>query len=296
MVVFGSCATTLRLPDDASPGGEFAALDGGGYLYFTADVQRFRPILEKTRMGGLSAEQAGAILDRTDQAVGALYSPAKKGAPSGSRSWLIAAKGQYPSTLASMYFGASSGWKKAASAGGGKYWRSGDQRLSVYIDPRYALVSSGDPLYRREALTVPEHFASYRADSLFALWLDDAGTFTGRFLAGLPIAVQAPVDRIIFAVYPEDHLVLEEKNSAGDNQRYYGLCRLETPSANHAKALASIIRLLSSAATGSLDEAVTALLLGNPATVDGSAVVLKTSPLDAGAFALLFAAFPLSSK
>jgi hypothetical protein len=285
IVVLGSCATSPRFPDASAPAGEFAALDGGGRMYFAADVQSFRPILEKARLEGFPIGEAGEILDRTGSVAGAVYPAGEEAAGSG-KTWLVAAKGTYPRGLASLSMAFSSAWKKTKSPGGKKYWRSKNQTLSVYLERNYALVSDGDPLARNVPVTVPETFAHYRTGSLFSLWLDDAGVFVSRFLENLPIPIQAPVDRIIFAVYPEGR----EPGGEGDIPLYYGIFRMEAPSVNEAKALASMIRLLSRADPDSLDKAA-AMLFGNPAEVDGSALILKIGPLDAGAFALLFTMF-----
>ena len=151
---FASCATVPRLVETKE---DFDLLDGGGRIYFVADVSVARPILDHAGFSGLFGADAAELLDRTSRASVALYDSAPSGktgeggdAASVSRRFHLAARGNYPASRAGIGLGLSTAWQKEKSRAGGTYWRSG-AGLALYLTARTALVSDADPLFRAAA-------------------------------------------------------------------------------------------------------------------------------------------------
>ena len=302
--LFLSCATRPPVVEPG-PGGEFAALDGGGMAYFTVDVPGARPILDLAQFEGIRGRQAVEILDLTDTAVGAVYAPeggetapvvpARKEAGPSSRRYLIAALGKYPAGRAGFAFTFSAEWKKLKSPAGKRYWYSRREDIALVLDARSALVSNADPYPRSAAVEIPGAFPQFRDNAVLAGWLRSPAVPLNRFMAQLNIPIQIPADLLIFAVYPaEGESSIEEGE---EEKRFYTAgVRLETQSPSQAKALASMLSLVRLfAADTPLPPAMAALLTNLP-EVDGTALILSTGALEPGAIALLFNMFSVYSN
>jgi hypothetical protein len=284
--LFASCASApQKVTDYADASREFGVLDGGGLLYFSVDVPAARPLLDRVSIAGASGKEAAQILDRTETAAGAAYPPAS------GRRFLLSARGRYPKSGANFALGMSSAWEKRKSGKGLKYWYSGKQGLSIFLNRRYALVSDGELFAPPGQVTVPEAFWQMREGAAFAGWLEDAAVLIDRFLEQSGIPLQIPADHLIFAVFPaEDPL-----------PAYIAILRLETPSVSHAKALASMVSMIRPSITrppadgSAAVPPLLAALFANAPVQENTALILKTAVLDADAIALLFTLFSVNS-
>ncbi|MDR0688922.1 MAG: hypothetical protein LBG08_01460 [Spirochaetaceae bacterium] len=287
ILFFVSCATSPKKPA-VDENGEFAFLSPGAAAYISMDVPRARPLLEFISLGGFSGKEAGEFLDKTNFAVVAAYPPGSE------RSFMVAARGKYPNKRIDFSFAFDPFWKKRPSARGGSYWRSDRYDLSIFLTSRRALVSDGDPLIPPPGAAVPPEFAALRRDALLAGWTDEGGAPVNQFLALLEIPLQIPADRIFFSIYdvPE--------GEAG--KEYEAFLRIETPSVNHAKGLASLFSLTRVFMTG-LPPAgegdplsLAAALFANVPSQEEAALIIRTGSLSPQGIALLFNMLSLYSN
>jgi hypothetical protein len=291
--LLASCASTPKtLTEAEAAGGGFAFLDPGGLVYLAVDVPRSRPVLDLVSLGGVSGKEAAQILDLTDTAVAAVY-------PAGeNRAFSLAARGRFPSSRLKFSLGLSSSWKKARSETGGRYWRSEGGNLSVYVDSRNALISTGDPFPRTGGAAPPPRFGEFQEDSVLTGWVPDAATPVNRFLAASGIPLEIPVDLFIFGIYPAE---AGETDAEAGTFRYFAKFRLELPSPSHAEALVSMISLIRAFAVRP-DSAVEGgfslipLLFANAPVRNDSSLIMRTAVIDPQGIALLFNMFSLYSK
>jgi hypothetical protein len=287
LLFFVSCATSPQ-KQAVDEKGEFAFLAPGAAAYVSMDVPRARPLLEFISLGGFSGKDAGEFLDKTNSAVVAAYPPGS------GRSFMVAARGKYPNKRIDLSFAFNPLWKKRPSAMGGAYWRSDWYDLSVFLTSRRALVSDGDPLIPPSGIEVPPEFAALPGDALLAGWTDEGGAPINQFLALLEIPLQIPADRIFFSIYdvPE--------GEAG--KEYEAFLRIETPSVNHAKGLASLFSLTRIFMTGlpPVDEGdpltLAAALFANVPFQEEAALIIRTGSLSPQGIALLFNMLSLYSN
>ena len=290
LMALASCASVpgplARAGDAEDP---FAFLDPGGLVYLTLDAPRSRPILDLVSLGGLPGNQLGRVLDMTDTAAAAFYSPED------GRGFLLAARGRYPSSRLRFSLGLSSAWKKTRSETGGRYWRSGKDGLSIYVDPRYVLISGGDPFFRTGGLRAPERFEEFSEGAALAGWVPDAEPLIGRFLTDMRIPLGIPANLVVFGIYPA------EEDAANPASRFFAKLRLELPSPGHAVALTAMIALFRSfVVKPDLPESgelpLVPLLFANVPVQEGASLILRTDLMDAEEIALLFTAFSVYSK
>lgn len=282
-----SCATNPKTMP-VNERGDFAALAPGALAYFFIDVPRSRPLLEFISLGGFSGKDAAEFLDKTDSAVAAAYPPES------GRSFLVAARGKYPSGRIGFSFAFSSAWKKIPSAAGSSYWRSDRNDLSVSLNSRRALVSDGDPLVSPPGVEAPVVFEAFRRDAFLAGWTDDRGASINRFLALLEIPLQIPAERIFFGIFdaPEE----------GNGKEYEAFLRIETPSVSHAKGLLAIFSLTRIFMDGltPMDEedplTLAAALFAYIPTQEDAALIVRTGSLKPQGIALLFNMLSLYSN
>jgi hypothetical protein len=243
---------------------------------------------------------AAQALDMTDTAAAAVYSSED------GRGFLLAAQGRYPNSRLRFSLGLSSSWKKTRSETGGRYWRSERDKLSVYVDPRYALLSGGDPFPHTGGVTPPERFRELGEGAVMAGWIPDAEPLINRFLSGMRIPLSIPADLLIFGVYAvsagaEMELSAAEADIVNPASRFFARIRLELPSPSHASALVSMIALIRSyivnpALTAEEGFSLVPFLFANVPIQDDSSLILRTAVMDAERIALLFNLFSLYSK
>ncbi|MDR2516347.1 MAG: hypothetical protein LBC88_03075 [Spirochaetaceae bacterium] len=294
---FAACATAPRLTET---GGDFDLLDGGGRIYFVADVPLARPILDHAGFSGLFGADTAELLDRTRRASVALYddAPGKPGDDSGaasiSRRFHLAARGSYPASRAGIGLGLSAAWRQEKSRAGGTYWRSG-AGLGLYLTARTALVSDADPLFRAAAPERPPALEDLVPGAAVAGWIRDPAAYFDGLMRALGIPVHVPAETLVFALYPVEDAA---GNSEGESARYHAVIRLETPAPAQARALTFILNTARSYAAGlprSGDRIIAFALavISSPPELDGNALVLRIPPLDAETIALLFRLFSL---
>jgi hypothetical protein len=286
LLFLASCATAPKTaPVD---GGDFSALAPGGTAYFSINVPQARPLLDLISLGGFSGRDAGTLLDKTDFAVAAVYPPES------GRSFLAAARGNYPSGRIGLSFTFSSAWKKRPSAAGASYWRSDRDGLSVSLNSRRALISDGDPLITPPGVEPPPAFAALGRDALLAGWTDEGAAPLNRFLALLEIPLHIPADRIFFGIYD-----VPEGEKGED---YEAFLRIETPSVSQARALATIFSLTRVFMAGLTpedeeDPLVLAVALFTYApTQEDAALLIRTGSLKPQGITLLFSMLSLYSN
>jgi hypothetical protein len=295
VVMFASCASVPRTFTEAEASGDaFAFLDPGGLAYLAVDVPQARPFLDLVSLGGMTGNMAERALDMTDTAAAAFYSPEDE------RGFLLAARGRYPSSRLRFSLGISPAWKKTRSEGGGRYWRSGGDNLSVYVDPRYALISAGDPFPRTGGVTAPEPFGEFRPGAALAGWVPDAEARINQFLSGMRIPLWIPADLLVFGVYPAQAEQPTGETDAAAS-RFFVKLRLELPSPSHAEALVSMIALIrayivTTDISGEGGFSLVPFLFANAPIRDDASLILTTAVMDAGEIALLFNMFSLYFK
>ncbi|MDR2630560.1 MAG: hypothetical protein LBC60_06535 [Spirochaetaceae bacterium] len=282
-----SCATNPKTtPIDES--GDFAALAPGAAAYFSIDVSRSRPLLELISLGGFSGKDVTEFLDKTDSAVAAAYPPES------GRSFLVAARGKYPSGRIGFSFAFSSAWKKRPSPAGNSYWRSDRNGLSVFLNSRRALVSDGDPLVPPPGVEAPTVLETLRRNALLSGWTDDGGASINRFLALLEIPLQIPAERILFGVY--------DAPGGKSGQEYEAHLRIETPSVSQAKGLLAIFSLTRIFMAGLTPEdeedplLLASALFTHVPTQEDAALLIRTGSLKPQGIALLFNMLSLYSN
>ncbi|MDR0654691.1 MAG: hypothetical protein LBG22_00105, partial [Treponema sp.] len=125
-VVFFSCASRPPI-EEMYPGMEFVPLNSGALAYMYMDIASSRLILEASDLAGFRDKYAAEILDRTGNAVLALF-------PGNSEMAIQAfARGSYPAARANFSFFFSKAWKKYKSERGSSFWFSADDGISVAL-------------------------------------------------------------------------------------------------------------------------------------------------------------------
>jgi hypothetical protein len=279
--------------EDPDPG--FALLPPGGLAYFVLDIPGSRPLPDLIFPGELRGASVSDLLDRTESAVAAVFEEA------GERRFFLRAEGRYPSFWAGLSFIFDPAWKKVRSLRGERYWRSERDRLSVILGPREALVSDGDPYTAEPGPEAPAALAELRRGAVLAGWVPHTAGYADRLLEmmmggpsreALPLHI--PAEQLVFGVYPS------AAPGEAPDPLFDLTLRVETPSASHARGLASMVSMLrlmaggrGAGGSGTLWEA---LLFAAPPVLDGNALILRAAGIKAGDIALLFNLFSLYSK
>jgi hypothetical protein len=272
--------------------GDFDALAPGGQAYFYADVPRSKPILKLITLNGFTVEQAADVLDRTNSAAGAFYPP---GSP---RRFLLESRGSYPQGRGRFSLSLSSAWKRIRSPSGKSYYHSPDYGFSLVLEKDRLLLSDQDP-YAEGGVMPPERLGELRREAVLAGWMENAGEPVNKFLSGLDIPIQVPTERVLFGIYEAEK---EDLPVRKPGRFYTAVIRIETPSANQARALSVLVSMARMVMSGyhlpngdSLMAVVTALF-ANPPDQDGQDLIIRTGPLEAGEIALLFGRFSVYSE
>ncbi len=274
-----SCATARGTA--GRPAGAFDGLGTGAALYFRVDIASARPVLAALAKQIPSGGKASAALDRTDSAAVALYRAG------GSRRYLVAAAGRYPTARGSLSLALSPAWKRRATETGARYWRS-DDGISLAFSRDRAVVSDGEPFVSASPPTPPAEYDRAGNGASLAGWVDEPAAAISAILAGAGVPIKPPVDDLVFALIPQT-----------GTDRFFLEARLVAASAERARALAVMLKLVRSALDGAgglpVPAFVTALIAAAPG-VEGPVVVLKSAPLTADEIALLCADVSIYSK
>jgi hypothetical protein len=293
-----ACASVPPPPpgDDAG----FAALPPGGFIYLALDVPASRPLTDMLALGGFQGEAVSGLLDMTDSVRAVVFDD------HGERRFYLRARGRYPSFQTGLSFIFSPAWKQTSSAQGGRYWRSGENRLSVALNSREALVSDGDPFNAEAGPEVPAALEEMSRGAVLSGWIPHAGDYAARFLRGIfgqfsageELPIQVPAERLLFGVYKS------AVPAKGPEPFFDLVLRIETPSESHARGLASLMGMLrlflagqdsGGPPVGSGSGFPAGALLTAVPVRQGSTLILRAPGLRAGEVALLFNMFSLYS-
>jgi hypothetical protein len=289
-----ACASVPPTPPGDAAG--FASLPPGGLIYFALDVPASRPLPDLLFLGGFQGEAVSGLLDLTDSVRAAVFDG------QGERRFYLRARGRYPSFQTGLSFIFSPAWKQTSSAQGGRYWRSRENRLSVALNSREALVSDGDPFTAGAGPEVPAALEEMSRGAVLSGWIPHTEDYAarllqgvfGQFSAGAGLPIRVPAERLVFGVY---------KSSApakGPEPFFDLVLRIETPSESHARGLASLMGMLrlflaGQDGPGGGPPAILSALAAAPVR-QGAALILRAPGLSAGDAALLFNMFSLYSS
>jgi hypothetical protein len=284
------------------PGMEFVALNPGALAYVYVDAASSRLILEASDLAGLRDRHAAEILDRTGNAVLAVF-------PGNSEMAIQAlAWGNYPAGRVNFSFFFSKAWKKYKSERGSSFWFSADDGISLALKKDQVFLgvknrnvrglsveevwdpwAPVDPFGPYPGRVVPDGFRAYREGAALALWVDNPAANLGAVLETLSIPLQIPAESCFVALDP-----LEKES-------FSGRIRMEFSQPSQARAilvLMTMARSLMPRTENRLEgtAALASLIFANPPQQDGSAINLITAPLGSDEIALLFRMFSVSSK
>lgn len=274
LLVLGSCSSVPENLGSASRS-PLERLEGGGRLYFFADLQKSRTLVNAllSEQGSLAkdlrASDLQALVNRTASVAGALYPK------EAARSYLLLAQGDYPSLRLNFSLFWDRNWKSKKSASGFSYWRSEDKKVSLFLSPRWVSLSDGEPSVQGPGNGVPDGFDRMARGALLVGWADDP-TLWNQSLSFSGISL--PITRFLFALYP-----------AADGSGTTLVLRFQTPSATQARSVGALLsigrRLIP---RGSAENPWLDILLGKSALVEDTDVVVSSSPLGDRDLALLF--------
>jgi hypothetical protein len=282
------------MPDAVLQETESIPLDTDALAYSFVDIKNARPILDKVDFMGMDDKDFQQMLDRSQSAIMAAYSP------SHARRFQLAAWGSYPSSGARMAFGASKSWQKMTAPSNAAYWHSAEMGLSIALTARQAFVLAIKENDSEDAFTnpfpiedtvVPEGFNEFRRGAVISCWINDPGQYINQKLkeAGITIAIQA--EQFFVSLFP-----VSAKESGG-RLRYEALLKIQVTSAAQARGLTSLFGIargfLSPDFSGGSPSTLISLLFANPPIQDGNNLIFKTNALSAEETALLFAMFSL---
>jgi hypothetical protein len=313
-IVFFSCASRPSV-EEMYPGMEFVALNPGALAYVYADMASARPILEASNLAIIRDKHAAEILDRTGNAVLALF-------PGNSEMAIQAlAWGKYPAGRANFSFFFSKAWKKYRSDQGSSFWFSPGAGISVALKKDQAFLgiknrsAAGpaadaplDPFGPYPGLVAPDGFRAYREGAALALWIDDPAANLGAFLEALSIPLQIPAESCFAALVPQPGPALpRESGLLGsplaplEKENYIGRIRMEFSQPSQARAilvLMTMAKALMPRTEGTLEgtAALASLIFANPPQQDGNAINRITAPLGRDELALIFKMFSVSSR
>ncbi|MDR1654730.1 MAG: hypothetical protein LBR96_01930 [Treponema sp.] len=281
---------------------EFVPLNSGALAYVYVDMAASRLVLDASDLAGLRDKHAAEILDRTGNAVLALF-------PGNSEMAIQAfAWGSYPAARANFSLFFSKAWKKYKSERGSSFWFSADDGISLALKKDRAFLGLKnrnvrglpteevwepwapiDPFGPYPGRVVPDGFRAYREGAALALWVDDPASNMGAVLEALSIPLQIPAESCFVALDP-----LEKEG-------FSGRIRMEFSQSSQARAilvLMTMARALMPGMEGRLEgtAALASLIFANPPQQEGSAINLITAPLGTDEIALLFRMFSVSSK
>jgi len=290
--------TMLTMPDETSS----IPLDSGALGYLFIDVKNSRPILQYISFNGMDDKQFQQMLDSTQFAAAALYSPLSP------RRYQLVAWGDYPSSRAKMALGASKDWKKNLSASGDSYWYSEQQRLSIAINQKQAAVLAvrknsadaslnvstdnipTDPFFTAPGVTAPKGFGEISKEAVLSGWFDSPGPVINQKLQSFGVPFELPAERLFISLFP-----LNEEQQK--EQRYQARLNIQLANDRQARALLTVFTLARNFLGPQTDSenlaALASILFANPPTLEGKTLNITTAALTGKELALLLKMFSL---
>jgi len=299
--VLCSCQTMSNFHDPFSDDLNFFPLDTGASVYFFANVQEARSILELLPIKELNNNQAKQMLDRTGFAAGAFFPK------DNDRQFQIAAWGKYPGN-ADIVFSVNKNWEKMRSFTGRNYWHSASDRLSIAINSRQAFIAQSkingalgdiptDPFAITPGIEIPEGFNDFRSDkntqnntivkAPLSLWIENPSfmirqTTFGQMLSGL---ARFPIQQIFINIF-----------STNENQ-YETVIRLQLENASQARGMAAVLNIAGGfaqtgfAQTGFVDTKIASLFLANSPVQREKNLDIRSAALSKGDIANILSLF-----
>ena len=286
LLLFAACASTDAVKKDEAAGNVFADLPADALAYVWIDVKPSMGLLDNilTRYR-LGTKTVKSFFDRTDTAVAAVYPASAGNLDFGSRRFLMAGYGKnYPALISSLSLFFDPGWKKTKSITGRKYWRSEKNRVSLFMQKNKSLVSDADPFFIEDSAETPENFYLSGRDADVSAWITKLD-FLNNALARMDIPITVPATALFV-------------NASRREEGWEVVFRLETPGQAQARGLVSALTLVRNALAGGYIKdpraaAFAGLLLSEPPSVDGNALILKCPAISEDALAGLIASFSI---
>ncbi|MDR2796592.1 MAG: hypothetical protein LBB47_07780 [Spirochaetaceae bacterium] len=286
LLSFACCAATSAVKKDAVAGNEFAVLPAGALAYMRIDVKPSRGLVDDilTRRK-LNTKTVKTFFDRTDTAVAAVYPASNESAGEGLRRFLMIAYGKnYPAALSSFSLFFNPDWKKTKSVSGKKYWRYQKNHFSLFMQKNQARISDGDPFFTEDGAETPEIFNAFGADADVSAWITKPD-FLNTALARMDIPITVPALALFISA-----------SKRGED--WQASFRLETPSQAQARGLVSVLSLARNALAGAYIKdpelaSLARLLLSEPPSVDGNALILKSPSIPESVLAGLIVSFSI---
>jgi hypothetical protein len=293
-IIVLSCQTVPKTPDPFITPVDSIPLESGALVYALIDAKRSRPILDLLPIPGVSDNQAGLVLDRTDSVALALHSRDSE------RQLQAAAWGNISPSLGRLMFGLNKEWKKMSCSLGHPYWYSQSNAVSVALGMRQAFVSRSAggtaPCTHSSGTELPDGFREFSRGSLMSCWIDKPGPTVNRYFKELGIPLSIPAEYLFASVFPAQNT---SPNTA-DEGLYDALLYIQTATANQARSLMRILslsRMVSGyfSVSGALKPVIELFLSGEPVQ-DDKTVLIKSKPLSARDIALLIEAISVYSN
>ncbi|MDR2576317.1 MAG: hypothetical protein LBC52_07740 [Treponema sp.] len=292
-------------------------LDKGASAYVLIDVVKARPILEKISYIPTNDKNIKMMIDKTQSAVLAVFSPSSKE----TRRYQLVSWGNYPASGSSIAFGTNKDWKKRQSASfKTAYWHSDKAQMSVAVNSSRAYVLAAmtkdphDPVPSSEGIKIPDGFGEFARGAVFSCWLSDPRSVFNQKLREMGIPLEIPAEQFFVSMFPADGQasVKQPVSASGavsaSQPMYEANIKIVVPSAAQARAVANVISFArafmptaplndsGSAINDSAQNSAMALasiLFANPVVQEGNSLLIKTPPLGVNEIALLFPMFSL---
>ena len=296
--LFLSCRTVPAMIDTS----QYIPLEPGAFVYVFADVREAKPILDRLDHYLLNDRQVIQMINRTNHAVAAMYTPN----PSSQtmRSLQLVARGNYPAFRARMALGSNKDFKKQRSVQSGSvYWHSVLNKLSLALSSKEAFValSTGDdpvdPYPGDQRTELPEELHDFHRGAALSCWLTDPGNILNRRLREMAIPLEIPAEQIFISFF-----TVKDNPVSGGEQHYTVNIKIQVASATLARSLTAIFTIArgfispetESTNTGTdTFSMLTSVLFSNPPELDGRNLIIKTNAFSSSELALLLNMFLL---
>jgi hypothetical protein len=283
ILLLNSCAAPGGVKKYDSVGNEFKDLPAGALVYINVDVKAANKLVDDILARyKLKTKTVKTFIDMTDRAVIASYPAWKEGGEMMKRRFSMVGYGKkYPAGLSSFPLFFDPAWSKTKSVTGKKYWRSSKNNISLFMQKDRVYISDSDPFFIEDSAIAPESFTYFSEGSCISAWLTDI-TPINKSLERMDLPITIPATALFAAIFPYE-------------EDWRIVFRIETPTQVQARGLVSVLSMVRTALSrnyvnGDMD--FLRMLLSESPVVDGSGLVLTSSPLPQSALAGLIA--PLS--
>ena len=321
-----SCKSAPKAPEGTLLESGVVPLDKGAAAYALIDVARARPIMEGISYIPLNDKNIKQMLDRTQSAAVAVFSPSSKE----TRRFQLVSWGSYPASGASMAFGTNKAWKKQKSASLNiVYWHSDKAQMSVAVGSSQAFVLVAmtkiphDPIPSPEGIKIPDGFGGFAGDAVFSCWIPNPAPSLNQKLKGMGLPLEIPAEQLFISLFPPDgqasasqpsspaETASPAKTASPAETLYEAYIKIKLPGETQARAIIALLSLartfmpppkMPPPAEPSDSQDIVAqksatmmvyILFANPIVQEGDSLIIKTPPLNARDISLLFSMFSL---